>query len=210
MPPTPLEADSRARLAADLEALDGVRRATVDESPLAIWLVCERTDAPVELLARSQLAGYGLDAGAVPVHVSYLPGPEPRRRVRFVAAAVAVPRTGQGRAEVELEWGGRGYRGEAEGESGAVMELRLSAVATLRALEAVLEGRLTFDLVGIKLVRAFDADVVVALLRTSTGAAMVGAALAAGEAHRAVALAVLNATNRLLGNYLSVGDPTAD
>jgi hypothetical protein len=31
----------------------------------------------------------------------------------------------------------------------------------------------------------------------------VGAALASGDPHRAAALAVLNATNRVLGNYLS-------
>ena len=69
-------------------------------------------------------------------------------------------------AEVELEWGGQTFRDEVEGETGAAVELRLAAQATLRALEAILNGRMQFALVGIKSFRAFDTDVVVVLLRT--------------------------------------------
>ena len=61
-----------------------------------------------------------------------------------------------------------------------------------------------FQLVGIKPLRAFDADVVVALVRSDVdGKSLIGAALEADDAHRAASIAVLNATNRLLGNYLS-------
>jgi hypothetical protein len=196
--------EARAALAAALEALDGVRRATVDDDPVTVWLVCDGTEAPTELLVRALLAEHGLAAAEVPVHLSYLPPAEARRRVRFVSAAVDAPRAGGGHARVGLEWGGHVHAGDADGEAGAAMEMRLVAQATLRALEAVLGGRATFALLGIKAMRAFDADVVVVLVRSEGAQALVGAALATGDAHRAVALSVLNATNRLLGNYLSV------
>ena len=114
-------------------------------------------------------------------------------------------RAGRARAEVELEWAGQSFREEMEGESGSAVELRLAALATLRALEGILGGQMQFELVGIKGTRAFDADVVVALLRSeqAAGRSLVGAALATDNLHRSAALAVLNATNRALGNYLS-------
>jgi hypothetical protein len=107
-------------------------------------------------------------------------------------------------ARVELEWAGQTYTGELEGESGPAPELRLTAMATLAALGEVLGGRVHFQLVGIKPMRAFDADVVVALIRSDVdGKSLIGSALEADDAHRAASIAVLNATNRLLGNYLS-------
>ena len=130
--------------------------------------------------------------------------PEPRRRVRFVSAGMQAPRSGRAVAKVELEWAGRIYDAELEGESGPALETRLAALATLAALEKVLDGRVRFQLVGIKPFRAFDADVVVALLRSDAGArSLLGAALTADDPQRAAAIAVLNATNRVLGNYLA-------
>jgi hypothetical protein len=41
------------------------------------------------------------------------------------------------------------------------------------------------------------------LLRTENVHALIGASLATGDVHRSAALAVLNATNRVLGNYLA-------
>lgn len=198
-----MHVDARAALQSALEGLDGVRRASIDEDPLAVWLVCDGTEAPHELLVRTVLAEHGLAAAEVPVQIAYPPPAEPRRRVRFLSASPGGG-YGGGHVRVELEWGGRTYVGESEGEAGATMELRLAGLATLRALEQVLEGRVSFGLVGIKPMRAFDADVVVVLVRTEGARALVGAALASGDPHRAVALSVLNATNRLLGNYLSV------
>lgn len=196
--------ETRASLHAALEALDGVRRAVLDDDPLRVWLVCDSADAPTELRARALLAQHGHPAAAVPVEIAYLPPAEPRRRVRFLSVRTGPARTGGAGARVELEWGGEVRTGEAHGESGAAMELRLVALATLHALEEVLEARTRFTLVGIKPMRAFEADVVVVLVRAEGVPPLVGAALAADDAPRAVALAVLNATNRLLGNYLSV------
>ncbi|HEX6370761.1 MAG TPA: hypothetical protein VF006_17725 [Longimicrobium sp.] len=203
MPLSALDVDAREHLRSELEALEGVRRAVIDEDPLRIYLICERAEGPTEMLVHSILTRSGLSAADAEVHLAFLPAPEPRRRVRFVAARMAAPRTGRAMAQVELEWGGQTFRDEVEGETGAAVELRLAAQATLRALEAILNGRMQFGLVGIKSFRAFDTDVVVVLLRTENVHALIGASLATGDPHRSAALAVLNATNRVLGNYLT-------
>jgi hypothetical protein len=202
MPSSALDVDVRESLRADLESLEGVRRAVVDEDPLRIYLVCDRTESPVEMLARGILARSGISAAAE-VHVAYLPTPEPRRRVRFVAARLTTPRIGRARAEVELEWAGRTFRDEVEGETGSAMELRLAATATLRTLNAILNQRVEFSLVGIKSFRAFDTEVIVVLLRTDHINPLIGASLATEDPFRSASLAVLNATNRVLGNYLA-------
>lgn len=205
MPSPALSPEAAARLRAELQALPSVRRALLDGDPAEIFLVCEQEEeAPAEALARSVLARHGVPA-EIPVHLAYVSRAEPRRRVRFVGAAVADQRGGRARAQVELEWNYTVFSGVAEGEGGPAQELRLVAAATLRALEAILGGRLTFELRGIKGQRAFDADVVVALLRSAQvgGKALLGAALATDDVHRSAALAVLNATNRVLGNYLA-------
>jgi hypothetical protein len=203
MPSSALDVDARDRLRAELEGLEGVRRAVVDEDPLRIWLVCDRTEAPTEMLVRSILARDGLFATDVEVNVAYLPTAEPRRRVRFVSARLAAPRIGRARAEVELEWGGQTFADAVEGETGSAMELRHAAQATLGALGGILHGRMQFTLVGIKSFRAFDTDVVVVLLRTDNVNPLIGASLATSDPYRSAALAVLNATNRVLGNYLT-------
>jgi hypothetical protein len=200
-----LDADARDRLRAELEALDGIRRAVVDGSPLSVLLVCDATvSVPAELTARAVLAQHGLGGQDVDVQVCYAPSPQPRRRVRFVDARLELPRVGRARATVELEWGGVVFSETMEGEGGPAMELRLVALATMRVLEGVMRGSLGFQLVGIKVVRAFDEDMAVAMVRADgLPDSLVGASLAAGHPHRAAALSVLNATNRFLGNYLA-------
>ncbi|MGH7637788.1 MAG: hypothetical protein ACREOK_09050, partial [Gemmatimonadaceae bacterium] len=58
---------------------------------------------------------------------------------------------------------------------------------------------------GVKLVRAFDANVVIvtSTQRSARGTRLVGCYLSDRDAVRGAALAVLNATNRVLGNYLA-------
>lgn len=200
-----MDSEVLSRLRAELEEIGCVRRAFLDPDPLELYLICDREEAePAEPLARMLLSQHGLPEGT-PVHVAYVPIPEPRRRVRFVSARLKSPRPGRAVAEVELEWGGQTYSGETEGESGAAVELRLAAMATVRTLEGILGERMRFELVGIKQMRAFDSDVAVALLRSdqAPGRSLVGAAIATENLYRSAALAVLNATNRVLGNYLS-------
>ena len=205
MPPATLDATALERVRADLEALDCVRKAVIEGPPYVVYLVCERADAaPTEMLVGSVLARHGLSAAEARVHLAYLPAPEPRRRVRFLAARLSNPRVGRARAEVELEWNGQTFAEELEGESGPALELRLAALATVRTLDGILGGRVHFELVGIKGFRAFDADLIVVLLKSDVdGKSLIGAALAEDDAHRSAALAVLNATNRILGNYLT-------
>ncbi len=85
------------------------------------------------------------------------------------------------------------------------MDLRLAALATVRTLEAVLQGQADFHLVGIKNIRAFDTDIIMVLLRMEErpDLSLVGASLSVDNPFRSAALAVLNATNRVLGNYLN-------
>ena len=196
---------SLERVRADLEAVDGVRRAVVEGPPYEVFVIADGTArAPFEMVVHSVLARHGLGPGDAELVVSYPAAPEQRRRVRFVSARMEAPRMGRAVARVELEWAGQVHVGQLEGESGPAPELRLTALATLAALDQVLGGRVRFQLVGIKPMRAFDADVVVALLRSDVeGKSLIGAALEADDAHRAASIAVLNATNRLLGNYLS-------
>jgi hypothetical protein len=109
--------------------------------------------------------------------------------------------------EVTLEWApGEAIIGRAEGQASPAGDARLGAEASIRALESFTEGTITFELVGVKVVRAFDANVVIASLiqRGDTGPdRLLGCYLADGDMVRGAALAVLNATNRVLGNYIS-------
>ena len=64
---------------------------------------------------------------------------------------------------------------------------------------------MTFELLGVKAVRAFDATVVIVSLAVQgEGRAhrVVGSYLTENDTARGAALAVLNATNRILGNRL--------
>jgi hypothetical protein len=84
-------------------------------------------------------------------------------------------------------------------------DLRVAAEATLRALETFSRGAVTFELAGIKSLRAFDANIIIVALgvRGSAGPArLLGAYLAEREPIRGAVIAVLNATNRLLGNFI--------
>ena len=84
-------------------------------------------------------------------------------------------------------------------------ELRCCAEAAVNALEHAVQPQLTFELLGVKAVRAFDATVVIVSLsaRAEATTRLVGSCLTETDPPRGAALAVLNATNRLLGNYLA-------
>lgn len=206
-----LDEATRSRLRTELEAVPGVRRAVVEASPSEVFVIADPSDAaPTELIVRAILARHGLSPQETEVQFCHTPTPQPRRRVRFLSARVESPRAGRARAAVELEWGGTTYADAIEGETGPAVELRLAALATIRTLEAVLHGSLTFQLVGIKALRAFDSDLVVVMLSADQGPGqtLVGASLANESPYRSAALAVLNATNRYLGNYLANLDAT--
>ncbi len=128
-------------------------------------------------------------------------------RLRFQDFAFQRLASGRCRAKVVLAWAdGRQFTGESEGVISQAGELRCCAAATVRALERVVQPKLGFELLGVKAVRAFDATVVIVSLsarQESRASRLVGAYLTQDDPPRGAALAVLNATNRILGNFFA-------
>ena len=95
------------------------------------------------------------------------------------------------------------WQGEAEGLMSQAGELRTPADACVAALHRAVEGKASLELLGVKAVRAFDNNVVIvsmAYTEDGLGQRLVGCYLADADSARGAALAVLNATNRILGN----------
>lgn len=135
-----------------------------------------------------------------------------RERVRLIQARLVPTPDAQTKAEVALEWHGSEYRGEASGVGHGIVELRLCAQATLNALVRLLGTGTEFRLIGVKSVKAFDdlvAIVGVTARDVGTGAShrLIGTAPVIEDGiPEGVARAVLNATNRYLGNILAALD----
>ena len=133
--------------------------------------------------------------------------PTNRSRERLSFGSFTFTRTPAGRCvvQVELEYDGKRHVGRLEGQSSPIGDLRLGAEAAMQAIENFAQGGLGLELMGVKLVRAFDANVIIVSCtqRSARGTRLVGCYLADRDAVRGAALAVLNATNRVLGNYLN-------
>jgi hypothetical protein len=156
---------------------------------------------------------------ALPPRVS-LPafGPDPRtamssaplgERLRFAEFTLDRLPNGRCRARVGLTWrDSEQFTGEGEGLASQAGELRCSAQACVVALGQAVQGvGLSFELLGVKAVRAFDATVIIVSLAVhgegpGGGQRVVGSYLTETDTGRGAALAVLNATNRILGNRL--------
>lgn len=130
-----------------------------------------------------------------------------RERLRFSGFSFSRSPAGRVVCEVVLEFApGEFVTGRVEGQASPAGDARLGAEAAIRALEAFTERQVTFELVGVKVVRAFDANVVItSLIQHGDDGPdrLLGCFLADGDMVRGAALAVLNATNRVLGNFLS-------
>ena len=129
-----------------------------------------------------------------------------KERLRFVNFHLDRLPSGECRARVTLSWphGGR-FDGEARGLASQAGELRCAAQACLLALSQAVKDP-AFELVGVKAVRAFDASVVIVSLGQPGREGfprVVGSYLVDDDAPRGAALAVLNATNRLLSKRTS-------
>jgi hypothetical protein len=200
-----LDASTAQVLRAKLEALDGIERVVVDEAASTVLIHCSADSNATSLAANidAAIAATGLEAGSI--NVKLLTDLAARRRVKFAKVERIVEHT-EVRIRISLEWDGLSYQGEAVGENGDLIELRTAAAAALNALEKLLGEELHIKLVGVKQVKAFDAELmVVALYRGGdTPQRLVGSVSAAGDPRRASAVAVLNALNRVLGNYLTV------
>jgi hypothetical protein len=126
-------------------------------------------------------------------------------RLRFAEFVLDRLPNGRCRAKVGLTWrDSEAFSGESEGLCSQAGELRCAAEACVKALCQAVQGGMTFELLGVKAVRAFDATVVIVSLSTTAEGdqRVVGSVLTEDDPGRAAALAVLNATNRILGNRL--------
>ena len=159
-----------------------------------------RFSDPIELAAMNPTDGAG-SSEASPAVVAR------RERLRF--SDFAFDRTPSGRVTcvVTLEFGpGELVTGQVAGQASPAGDTRLGAEAAIRALETFTDRAITFELVGVKVVRAFDANVVITSLIQRGDAGpdrLLGCYLADGDMVRGAALAVLNATNRVLGNFIA-------
>jgi hypothetical protein len=127
-------------------------------------------------------------------------------RLRFAEFTLDRLPNGRCRARVGLTWKeSEQFTGESEGLASQAGELRTAAEACVRALTEAVQGGMGFELLGVKAVRAFDATVVIVSLAVQgegSGHRVVGSYLTENDTARGAALAVLNATNRILGNRL--------
>lgn len=146
----------------------------------------------------------GLAAGDAPAtDAGDRPDPD-GSRLRFADLETErLPSSGL-RIGVRLTHRGDAYRGEAEGVGSRVVELRLSARATLEAVHRALSGAAELELVGLKQVHAFDADLVLVAVRTAAdpGRRLVGAVPVVDDHCAAAVRATLDAVNRVLAPHL--------
>jgi hypothetical protein len=125
-----------------------------------------------------------------------LAGARSRVTVRFVSGHAATSE-GEGR-----------FAATHEGSTCPGGDLRLAALATFDALAQATGHALTFELIGVKPVRAFDATVIMvaAVVRVAgAGTKVIGAAVDEGEPITTAARAALQAVNRLVAPHLSAG-----
>lgn len=130
-----------------------------------------------------------------------------RERLRFTNFVFQRAPSGSCRAEVEFEWlEGERVVGRAEGVTSTLGDLRVAADAALRAIEQFSGGSLRFELVGVKTMRAFDANIVIVSVLGGPGGPqqrLLGCHLADDDPLRSAVVAVLHATNRVLGNFIA-------
>jgi hypothetical protein len=130
--------------------------------------------------------------------------PPPIDRLRFEEFELERLPNGRCSARVLLTFRGNDrYSGQSDGLTSPAGELRCAAQACLEALQDFTGTEVRLELLGVKAVRAFDSTVVIVSVAAHGdphGARLIGSYLTDGDAARGAALAVLNATNRILGN----------
>ena len=185
-----------------LSALDGVEHVIVDAHLREACLVLRADIDPREV---EQAAHDAVDKDFT-ITLAYRPERRDRQRVRFMELQRTVQPDQQIAYTVTLEWAGTEYTGRVAGEKGPGVEMRTIASASLTAIAALVPHEVKVRLAGVKMVRAFDAElVVVSLYRPDDEPHnLVGAVVAGEDPNRAAAIAVLSALNRLLGNYLAL------
>lgn len=204
-----LDADDRSKLESQVLELDGVLHASLDTHAGNLWVVRDPAyeQGPLEIVLRNRLAALGHDPAALEIRLSLPVASGPRRRVRFEYVE-RVEDHGRVTINVGLQWDDAVHTGSASGEGGSAIELKTTARATVDALERLTDQDLQLRIIGVKPIRAFDSDLMVAsLIRAGVGhQRLVGAVVVSGGSLEAAALAVLSALNRTLGNTLHAPD----
>jgi hypothetical protein len=129
-----------------------------------------------------------------------------RERLKFADFSFARTPSGQCSAEVALEWDNVTYVGRSDGQSSPLGDFRVAAEAAIRALEDFTKGAMHLELLGVKHLRAFDSNLLIVSVSAREEdrlTRLVGCFLAETDTRRGAAMAVLHATNRVLGNYLT-------
>jgi hypothetical protein len=127
-------------------------------------------------------------------------------RLRFEEFEHQSSQNGRARVRVVFARGTRIFNGDATGLETREGAGRAAAQAALSAAEAATEGRFSAELMGLKLVRAFDAWIVITALRAHAADKdyrLIGSAEAPGEdTTRGAVLSILDAINRVVERYL--------
>lgn len=148
------------------------------------------------------------DVTPAPAHPDSTGVEEPRRgRLRFKGFRFERTQNARCSATVELEWiAGESVVGRADGVASQLGDLRAAAEATLRAIETFLRGAVALELIGVKTMRAFDANIVMVSVHATTPDGqrrLLGCHLSDDDQLRGAVVATLQATNRVLGNAIA-------
>ena len=139
------------------------------------------------------------------------PEPSTRERLRFEEFDHHASQNSRARVKVVLTHRGERFTGEATGVETREGASRTAALAAIAAASAATNGRFMAELMGIKLVRAFDSWIVITALRANSSDEsyrLLGSSEAPGDdTTRGAVLSVLDAINRVLQKYLSVDPP---
>mgnify|MGYP006381161251 CR=1 FL=1 len=111
--------------------------------------------------------------------------PDTHPRLRFAEFRLDRLPSGRCSATVVLTGpGGARFEGDAQGLASQAGELRCAAQACVSALTQSVQGELSFECLGVKAIRAFDATVVIVSLATR-GEGPCAIALRTARGHRA-------------------------
>ena len=130
------------------------------------------------------------------------------RRIRFESLDLVQLPDSRCKSQVVLSWSERDRAtGSADGVSSSMGLLRCAAEAAAHALGIAVDRQVTLDLLGVTTIKAFDTTIVVVALLSRAGDhvhRVVGSSVSNNDAPEAAVRAVLNATNRLLGDLIYV------
>ena len=129
------------------------------------------------------------------------------QRIRLESFEITELDSGRVRADIALSWTGDDrYAASAEGDDSPHGQLRAAAEATASALIQATSDRVALEVLAVKAIEAFDTILVVVSLSSRVdelSERLVGACLIRGrEPTRGAVLAVLDATNRLVGKVM--------